>query len=221
MNNSEDVSMKRLRSLTVASVCVVATTVAACSSSSKATEVVKIAPLDISGKVRSGYSITHMTGDIGCYASSPSAVDSDIVSCGDTANAADVCWVNPDHTTVLCGVSPWDKKLREFTSAASIKTSKPEADPMPWAMELGSGDKCRRRTGGAADTMPFGLIPAYYCQDASHVVVTGTSVKLLDKTSTKWSVQIVDTTKAAKAGSSYKLPSRQSVAKVYFAGRAS
>ncbi|MEY9838602.1 hypothetical protein [Streptacidiphilus sp. EB103A] len=178
----------------------------------------KIAPLDASGKVGTGYSVTRMAGDISCYVPSPSAVAADIVSCGSAADGADVCWVKSDRVTVLCGVSPWVMTLREFTLTDSIKEMKPGADPLPWAMELDGGDKCTRRIGGAVDTLPFGLIPAYYCQDPNHIIVVDVDGKLFDKSSGKWTVQTANVSEAVKSGSRYKLPPRKTVATVYFAG---
>ncbi|UIX33355.1 hypothetical protein [Streptomyces sp. GQFP] len=98
---------------------------------------------------------------------------------------------------------------------------KTEADPLPWAMELSGGEKCQARIGGAGDALPFELLPAYYCKESGRTIVRGPDVKLLDKSSEKWTVQAVDGSKAGKDGESYQLPPRVSVAKVYFAGQSS
>ena len=126
-----------------------------------------------------------------------------------------------DRLTVLCGASPWDMTLREFYSAKPIHDMKLEYAPVPWAMELADGGKCRRRIGGALDPLPFDLTVAYYCKGSGGDIVSGGKVKLFNKSSGKWSVQIIDTQKAVKAGDSYRLPPRRSVVKVYFAGQSS
>lgn len=185
------------------------------------TEVVTIAPLDDSGEPGSEYTIVHEMREVECHSPSPSAVDADIVWCGTTADSANVCWVKPDRTSLLCGVSPWDKQLRELYSAGKVQKMKPEAEPKPWAMELTGGDKCQARIGGAVDPLPFELIHMYYCEKSDRIIVSGPGVKLVEKSSAKWTVQVVDREKVAKEGEKYKLPPRTSVAKVYFAGQSS
>ncbi|WP_127466452.1 hypothetical protein [Streptomyces sp. B27] len=86
-------------------------------------------------------------------------------------------------------------------------------------MELADGQRCQRRIGGAWDALPFELIGAYYCIDSEYIIADGPDVKLFDKSTDLWSVQTVDVLKAVKEGDAYNLPARQSVTKVYFAGR--
>lgn len=186
--------------------------------SSSVTSLVHASPVDAAGKARPGYSITRVTGKtVDCLTPSPSAVRVDVVACGSTADDADVCWVEPDRAKVLCEISPWDKELREFTSSGMIHKMTVPAQPLAWAVVLQGGDKCVRRIGGAVDSLPFGIIPAYYCQDQNRMIVVGADGKLFDKSSARWTVQTIDEPEAVKAGSAYKLPPRESVVTAYFA----
>jgi hypothetical protein len=220
-------SMRQTGPLLTASMWIILVGTSACSAESSSekspssTEVVTIAPLDESGEPRSDYEIIHEMREVDCHSPSPSAVDPDIVWCGTTADSTDVCWVKPDRTSLFCGVSPWDAKIRELYSAEKVQKTDPEANPVPWAMELDDGDKCQRRIGGAGDPLPFELLPAYYCKESGRTIVRGPGVKLLDKSSGKWTVQVVDGSKAGKDGEGYQLPPRVSVNKVYFAGQSS
>jgi hypothetical protein len=78
------------------------------------------------GNGSGGYQVRDDGQEVDCssYTGSPSAVSvgHDIVSCGATAQATDVCWVSPDRVTLLCGWNPWDHVLHRNHAVAPVRS---------------------------------------------------------------------------------------------------
>jgi pimeloyl-ACP methyl ester carboxylesterase len=160
-----------------------------------ATTVVKIIPIDGSGNPAAGYTVVNDGGSVDCGGStsypSPASVGHDIVYCAPSAANADVCWVEPDRITVLCGWLPWDMTLHQNTGGAPIPPTTGAQDPQPWALVLDDGAKCRLRNGGAWSGRSDGLVGAYSCDRTNEVVlVEQQSGVAIDKTARAWSVRV-------------------------------
>jgi hypothetical protein len=120
---------------------------------------------------------------------SRSAVSPDIVSCGSTAAGADICWVAPNRTSLLCGTDPWKKELLSYSVTAPVPPKAPEANPWPWAMTLADGSQCRIRNGGSWPGRADRYVGAYGCQGASEFVLVE-SGDVVDRTSPLWTVKV-------------------------------
>ncbi|WP_157495359.1 hypothetical protein [Kutzneria sp. 744] len=108
-----------------------------------ATRVVNIVAADRAGAPAAGYGVTSQNDEVfDCYPS-PAAVGPDIVACGPSAAEADICWVNPNRVTLLCGDQPWAHTLRQATSSTLIGSITATSHPDPWGLELSDGAKCR------------------------------------------------------------------------------
>lgn len=185
------------------------------------TEAVTVVAVDATGEARQGYTVVDRTGPedsvLGCL-TSPAAKSSDIVYCSPNAATADVCWVKDDRTTVLCGDDPWKKRLLQYVvNDGPVPATGPETEPIPWAMELADGTRCRLRTGGAGTSLPEEMVVMYYCGDTSILVAQGPRTPLLDTSAPGWTVQTMD--EAAVLRGDDSIPPRTEVVKVYYAGR--
>ncbi|SPF04078.1 ATP-binding protein [Streptomyces sp. MA5143a] len=185
------------------------------------TEAITVVAVDATGEARPGYTVVEQTGAdnnvLGCL-TSPAAKGPDIVYCSPNAATADVCWIKDDRATVLCGDDPWKKRLFQYVvNDGPVPATKPDADPIPWAMELADGTRCRLRTGGAGPSLPDGMVAMYYCADTDILVAQGPRTPLLDTSAPGWTVQTMD--EAAVSRGDDSIPPRTEVVKVYYAGR--
>lgn len=161
-----------------------------------ATTVVTVVPVDRDGNPAPGYTVESGGGEVDCGTPdsepSPASVGHDIVYCSPAAAAADICWTSPDRITILCGRDPWDKKLYQLTADAAITPVRAAAEPVPWALELDNGTRCRLRNGGAWSGRSDNLVGAYGCDRGDQVVLvpqeSGTAI--VDKTSPAWTVRL-------------------------------
>ncbi|MDX3129796.1 ATP-binding protein [Streptomyces europaeiscabiei] len=185
------------------------------------TEAITVVAVDATGEARPGYTVVEQTGAdnyvLGCL-TSPAAKGSDIVYCSPNAATADVCWIKDDRTTVLCGDDPWKKRLLQYVvNDGPVPATGPESEPIPWAMELADGTRCRLRTGGAGALLPDEMVVMYYCGDTDILVTQGPRTPLLDTSAPGWTVQTMD--EAAVLRGDDSIPPRTEVVKVYYAGR--
>lgn len=159
------------------------------------TKVVTVVPVDRNGKPASGYKVVDDGGSVDCGSPtypSPAAVTPGIVYCAPTAADADICWPEPDHLTLLCGLYPWDGQLHRNTASAPVTSVTPVADPQPWALQLADGTRCRIRNGGSWSGRSDGLVGAYSCIGTDYVVLSRTDPvpETIDKTKPQWTVQV-------------------------------
>ncbi|MGH3911095.1 MAG: hypothetical protein ACRDRM_09725 [Pseudonocardiaceae bacterium] len=138
-----------------------------------------------------------------------------IVSCSPSAASADVCWTRPDRVTVLCGTSPWEKELRQYTTSEPVSPVSADPDPLPWGLELEDGTKCGLRNGGAWGSAWDDLVPAYCCNEVDALYVSlAEDAQTIDKSLPTWTVQFgpLDASVAPPR------PTTMRVAVAYFAG---
>jgi pimeloyl-ACP methyl ester carboxylesterase len=156
------------------------------------TEVVEVVPIDTSGNPTPEYTVEPRNQTVDCsYAEpSPSSVGTDIAWCGGTADAADVCWVLSDRITLLCGHDPWEQVLYELQADAPVDAIAANPDPLPWALELANGMRCRLRIGGAWGGRSDGLIGWYGCGTDARVVLGPQEGPPIDQSQAAWTVQI-------------------------------
>jgi pimeloyl-ACP methyl ester carboxylesterase len=157
------------------------------------TKVVTVVPVDRNGNPAPGFTVVNDGGPVDCGSPSypsPAAVTPGIVSCFPTAAAADICWPQSDHLTVLCGGYPWDGQLHRNTATSAITPVAAATDPQPWALELADGSRCRLRNGGAWSGRSDGLVGAYSCDQTDEVVLTDPNAETIDKARPQWMVQV-------------------------------
>ncbi|MFI8848842.1 RNA polymerase sigma factor [Streptomyces sp. NPDC053499] len=186
------------------------------------TRTVTVVPVGAQGAPRPGYTVESEPGSsVQSCSASAFAVDRDIVSCSPNALTAQACWIETDRTKVLCG-SPKGKRLREYRSSSALPRTapKPRDQVVPWAVELTDGRLCTPRWGGPPATLPDDLTHRYTCpaSDGSPagLLVEDGDAPLLDKTSPRWKVRVVE---RADDSAGFSRPRLRQVAAVYFAGR--
>lgn len=115
------------------------------------TEVVR--PVDAAGHPVKGWAVTREKGSASCSGSSPAAVSDDIVTCYPTAFYLPACWTSTRHT-VLCVRDARKQKLVRVHYQGTIKPVTAPTQPSPLNMDLGNGERCSLRIGGAWGTLP-------------------------------------------------------------------
>lgn len=155
------------------------------------TKVVRIAGAATAGGPAPGYAVEE-TGEIveGCT-SSPASREPGIVACFPHAASADICWVQPDLVTLLCGGDPWEKKLYQYQSDQPIgDILAGDYEPSPWGLELAGGLRCRLRYGGSWGGRADGYVGAYYCGDDTQFVLAAAGEPLITQNSPQWTVKV-------------------------------
>lgn len=155
------------------------------------TKVVNVVGVKKSGGPASGYSVKAMGEQVGDCGASSASRDPGIVACYPHAAGADICWVQSDRTTLLCGGEPWDKELLQYTSDVPIVAStRPDYEVSPWGLELAGGLKCRLRNGGSWGGRADGYVGAYYCSSETQFVLATADEALVDKSGPQWTVKV-------------------------------
>lgn len=180
------------------------------------TRVVRIAGVAAAGGPAPGYAV-EVTGEQvdGCT-SSPAAEDPGIVACFPHAAGADICWVEPDRSTLLCGGMPWEKKLYQYQSDQPVGTVPVgDSEASPWGLELADGLRCRLRNGGSWGGRADGYVGAYSCGDETRFVLAGPDEPLVDRSGPRWTVKV-----GALGGDGDEFPPPRAVpvTTAYFAG---
>ncbi len=164
-----------------------------------------------------GYEVEASDGFVdGCMASA--AGGEGLVSCYPTASGADVCWVDSDRVTLLCGTDPWEKKLHRMTSDEEIGAVTPKPVPDPWGLVLADGARCRLRNGGSWGSRADGWVGAYSCDrgEAEYVLVSQDQPEsVADRSGPVWQVHIGA---LGNEGDQFPAPAPIAVATAYFAG---
>jgi hypothetical protein len=169
-----------------------------------------------SGGPASGYAVTATGEQVSDCDSSPASHDPGIVACYPHAASADICWVQPDRITLLCGGTPWDKELFQYASDRPVTPPTPAGyEVSPWGLELAGGLKCRLRNGGSWDGRADGYVGAYYCADDTQFVLSTTGQPLVDKTHPQWTVKVGQ---LGGDGDNFPPPKAVAVVTAYYAG---
>jgi hypothetical protein len=180
------------------------------------TAVVTVVGVTASGGPAPGYGVEVTGEDVNSCTSSPASRDPGLVACAPSAAGADVCWVQPDRATLLCGGMPWEKTLYQYRSDQPVGTL-PAADyeVSPWGLELAGGLKCRLRNGGSWGGRADGYVGAYFCGDETRYVLTAANEPLIDRSGPQWKVKV-----GALGGDGEAFPPPRAVAvtKAYYAG---
>jgi hypothetical protein len=184
-----------------------------------ATQVITVKAVDNNGNPAPGYTVDGDVGDVDCFAASPTTTSPNIVICAPTAASADVCWVQPDRQTLLCGGDPWEKKLHRAHALQPIGHFAPESTPEPWGLVLANGYKCRIRNGGSWDGRADNYVGAYSCNGStSNVVLTKQSSTGPTVNTSKpiWTVLVGP---LGRPDQKFPPPATQPVVTAYFAGQ--
>ena len=153
-----------------------------------ATQQVVVRPVHADGTPAAQWTVTRQSGSTDCWGSSRAAVNRGIAECGPTAYYLPSCWRSRDHT-VLC---VRDLRRRELVrirwTGTWPATPKPDR-PSPQNLQLGDGQRCDIRLGGAwsAPTSHprwFG----YYSCDRSTVYGPGSRRDGIIRSTTPWRV---------------------------------
>ncbi|MFT3715576.1 MAG: hypothetical protein QM774_06420 [Gordonia sp. (in: high G+C Gram-positive bacteria)] len=160
-----------------------------------ATQVVNLIAVGKDGEAASGWTVDPAASErVYCDPITPSrsAVTPGLYECSPNAAGANTCWAS--STTpygLLCGMSPWTKELRRFTSNNVLTAVGKIDDPQPWGLELVDGTRCELRHGGAWGGRSDDLVGAYSC-DKDHVYVLTADEHAVDKSQPTWTVKTGD-----------------------------
>lgn len=163
------------------------------------TQVIPVVAVDGNGHPINGHRLVRAAQDpgnvttvFGCSASRTAIADN-IYSCSPSAAGADVCWPSAQRI-LLCLDDPWDKGLRWVAHTDPLPNVHPTATPVPFALLLDDGTRCRLRNGGAWGGRDDGLVGAYGCPDESPAVLVSATSKpgasAIDRWQATWTVQV-------------------------------
>ncbi|WP_326834886.1 hypothetical protein VSH64_08150 [Amycolatopsis rhabdoformis] len=158
------------------------------------TTVVTVKPVARNGTLAPGWTVADDGESVDCgtpASPSPAATGRDIVTCSPTAASADVCWTQQDRISLLCGWDPWTRTLHRNTAEAPVTPVAASSSPVPWALELVDGTKCRLRNGGAWPGRSDDYVGAYSCDEGrGELAVLANSADLIDKSTPMWTVPV-------------------------------
>lgn len=156
------------------------------------TQVVNVVAV-VDGQPANGYRDATPAGESGsvsmCHPS-PSGVSAGIYRCSPSAAQADACWKSTGET-LLCVDDPWEKRLHRVTVTDPLPADPPVSSPIPFAVLLDNGVRCRIRSGGAWGGRDDGLVGAYGCAGTDDVVLTSTEgdPEPVDRSKPWWTVR--------------------------------
>ena len=166
--------------------------VAAPTNAAPATTQVVTAVAVVNGQPANGYREAPPLGNVndvfGCMAS-PAAVANGIYRCAPSAADADVCWPSTPGT-LLCVDNPWDHRLFRANYTESLPGVQSSTTPVPFALLLDDGTRCRLRNGGAWGSRDDGLYGAYFCYGDDRVVLEGPNTPAPDRSQPLWTAKI-------------------------------
>ena len=172
----------------------------------------------VGGRPANGYvegeSPSNVNEVFGC-GSSPAAVNDGIYFCGPSAADADVCYPSTPGS-LLCVGNPWDHQLHRAIYADALPTAPKTTEPLPFAILLDDGTRCRLRDGGAWGGRDDGLAGAYFCYGDNRVVLAGENTPAIDTAQAQWMVKL------GPLGSNnqhFPAPEAHTVVKAWFAAR--
>ena len=157
------------------------------------TEVVTVVAV-VDGQPANGYRETPPTDGpsaaVSMCAASRAGDAAGIYECSPAAAGADVCWASTD-STLLCVNDPWEKQLHRVAVSDALPSDGPVSAPIPFALLLDNGVRCRLRNGGAWGGRDDGLVGAYGCESDDVVLMsTDEGAAPLDRSRPQWTVQV-------------------------------
>ena len=118
------------------------------------TQRVVVRPVHADGAPAAGWSVTRERGySVQCWGPSASGVTRGISTCGASADYLPSCWKSRDHT-VLCVRDVRTKKLVRVRYTGAYPAAPAPARPSPQGLQLGDGERCAIRIGGAWGSPP-------------------------------------------------------------------
>ncbi|CAO5154503.1 conserved hypothetical protein [Frankia sp. AiPs1] len=166
------------------------------------TQVVNLAPVDRRGQPASGWTVDGSDDDPGAPIDcgdtsqaypSPAAVSGDIYYCSPSAASADTCWPTPQARRMLCLRDPYSRTLTRLTAQSLVARVSPPRHPVPLALVLANGDRCRLRDGGAwsSPTSQPNYVGYYSCGPRDIVWAPQQSTTGgIDRTGSRWTVLV-------------------------------
>ena len=180
------------------------------------TAVITVVGVSASGGPAPGYRVETPGEEVNSCGSSPASRDPGIVACAPSAAGADVCWVQPDRSTLLCGGMPWEKTLYQLRSDQPVgAAAEADYEVSPWGLELAGGLKCRLRNGGSWGGRADGYVGAYSCGNDTQFVLTTADEPVLDQSKPQWTVKVG---RLGGDGESFPPPRTVAVTTAYYAG---
>ena len=146
---------------------------------------------------------------------SPAAVSANIYQCSPGAVGADACWAAKDNS-LLCLDDPWDRQLNRVLIADELRAVSPVADPLPLALQLDDGTRCRLRTSGAWGGRDDGYEAAYGCEASDVTVLSGPGGDVVDRSAPAWTVRVGP---IGVGDMHFAPPETRTVRTAWFAGR--
>ncbi|MFJ8967026.1 hypothetical protein ACIRG5_47345 [Lentzea sp. NPDC102401] len=180
------------------------------------TKVVMVVAVDPAGEAARDFTLAAGSQPVSGCGRSHVSVGTDVVACGPAAAGADVCWVQRDRRTLLCGTDPWDRVLRRVVSDKQVPPVPAAADAQPWALELTNGAHCRVRNGGSWGGRADGYNGAYYCDQKGQYVLVRTG-PVVNRDDPLWTVEFGP---LGAPDENFPAPAKVGVLTAYFAGSA-
>jgi serine/threonine-protein kinase len=152
----------------------------------------------VNGEPANGYqevpnaaSPTHTNEVFGCTTSQAAAADN-IYHCLPSAASADLCWPATPGT-LLCVEDPWAKALFRVTVTDELPYAAPQPRPLPFAVLLDDGSRCRLYPNGPRQVRDDGRWGVYYCSGGNAILkesMKADETPAIDRSSPLWTVQV-------------------------------
>lgn len=189
------------------------------------TEIVTIAPV-VDGEPANGYqevpnasSPTHISDVFGCGGSTAAAA-ADIYACLPSAAGADICWPATGGT-LLCVEDPWTKGLFRVTVTDQLDYAAPQPNPLPFAVLLDNGGRCRLYASGPRTKRDDGWFGVYSCSGGTAILIQedewmrGDFSGAIDRSQAFWTAQVGP---PGPDSVRFPAPETRTVATAWFAG---
>ncbi|MGA8248619.1 MAG: hypothetical protein WB797_17055 [Nocardioides sp.] len=115
---------------------------------------VVVRPVDGSGNPAPGWTVRRERhSSVSCDGTAPAAVDDDVLECFPSAEYLPACWKS-HHRTALCLRDARTRTLVRVHYTGDFETATAPEQPSPQDLDLGDGQKCGIRVGGAWGQLP-------------------------------------------------------------------
>lgn len=107
------------------------------------TEIVRVSPVDSTGRLKSGYSVTSTQTGTSCVAGSDTGANA--YRCFSGHGVYDPCWLDTDdgtNHTVACISQPWSTQVTRITVPQFVGTFGSPVTDAPLALQLSDGERC-------------------------------------------------------------------------------
>lgn len=118
--------------------------VAVPASAAPATSVVHLRPVDAQGRLTTGFTVGHQFTDANCQSGSPTVGNAyECVTPQSGQGVYHSCWVQTDHSYVVCLVKPWQHRVvRLHVTRGYDDSTGFETVHRPWGLQLGATLRC-------------------------------------------------------------------------------